>query len=101
MNGRSPTPIFATNFVSEERDLALRGFVSPLGSRARQTSMSGSLGTFALYATPPITFLPPESTTLSPGRAAQKELRLPRRANRAHRKLRFRHELTDFRFCHV
>ena len=28
------------------------------------------------------TFLPPERTTLSPGRAAQKELRLPR-ANRA------------------
>ena len=54
MNGRRPTPIFATNFVSEERDLALRGFVSPLGSRARQTSMSGSLGTLALYATPPI-----------------------------------------------
>ena len=54
MNGRRPTPIFATNFVSEERDLALRGFVSSLGSRARQTSMSGSLGTLALYATPPI-----------------------------------------------
>ena len=33
---------------------SLRGFVSPLGSRARQTSMSGSLGTLALYATPPI-----------------------------------------------
>jgi hypothetical protein len=47
------------------------------------------------------TFLPPERTTLSPGRAAQKELRLPRRANRAHRKLRFRHEPTDVRFCHV
>ena len=46
--------IFATNFVSEERDLALRGFVSPLGSRGRQTSMSGSLGTLALYATLPI-----------------------------------------------
>src|SRR6266436_4714114 len=30
------------------------GFVSPLGSRARQTSMSGSLGTLAFYATPPI-----------------------------------------------
>lgn len=44
MNGRRPTPIFATNLVSEERDLALRGFVSPLGSRARQTLMSGSLG---------------------------------------------------------
>jgi hypothetical protein len=44
----------ATNFVSDERDLALRGFVSPLGSRARQTSMSGSLGTLALYATLPI-----------------------------------------------
>src|ERR1700730_350015 len=54
MNGRRPTPIFATNFVSEERDLALRGFVLPLGSRARQTSMSGSLGTLALYAMPPI-----------------------------------------------
>ena len=47
------------------------------------------------------TFLPPERTTLSPGRAAQKELRLPRRANRAHRKLRFRHEVTDVRFCDV
>ena len=46
--------IITTNFVSEERDLALRGFVSPLGSPARQTSMSGSLGTLALYATPPI-----------------------------------------------
>jgi hypothetical protein len=54
MNGRRPTPIFATNLVSEERDLALRGFVSPLGNRARQTLMSGSLGTLALYATPPI-----------------------------------------------
>jgi hypothetical protein len=28
----------------------LREFVSPLGSRARQTSMSGSLGTLALYS---------------------------------------------------
>jgi len=46
-------------------------------------------------------FSPPERTTLSPGRAAQKELRLPRRANRAHRKLRFRHELTDVPFWHV
>ena len=27
---------------------------SPVGSRARQTSMSGSLGTLALHATPPI-----------------------------------------------
>jgi hypothetical protein len=54
MDGRRPTPIFATNLVSEARDLALRGFVSPLGSRARQTLMSGSLGTLALYATPPI-----------------------------------------------
>jgi hypothetical protein len=33
MNGRRATPIFARNFVSEERDLALRGFLSPLGSR--------------------------------------------------------------------
>src|SRR5271165_6140161 len=48
MNGSRPTPIFATNFVSEECYLALRGFVSPLGRRARQTSMSGSLGTLAL-----------------------------------------------------
>jgi hypothetical protein len=30
-----------------------------------------------------------------------KGIRLPQRANRAHRKLRFRHELTDVRFCHV
>jgi len=40
-------------------------------------------------------FSPARTHYLSPGRAAQKELRLPRRANRAHRKLRFRHELTD------
>jgi len=41
MNARRPTPISATNFVSEERDLALRRFLSPLGSRARQTSVTG------------------------------------------------------------
>ena len=38
MNGRSPTPIFATNFVSEERDLALRGIRFALG-KPRQTSV--------------------------------------------------------------
>ncbi|MBV9226530.1 MAG: hypothetical protein JOY85_21055 [Acidobacteriaceae bacterium] len=48
MNGRRPTPIFATTFASEERDLALSGFVSPSGSRARQTSIRGSLGAVAL-----------------------------------------------------
>ena len=40
--------IFTTIFVSEKRDLALSGFVSPLGSRASQTSRSGSLGTLEL-----------------------------------------------------
>jgi hypothetical protein len=48
MNGRRPTPIFATHFASEERYLALSGFVSPSGSRVRQTSTRGSLGTVAL-----------------------------------------------------
>jgi hypothetical protein len=46
--------IFTTVFVSEERDSALSGFASPLGSCAKQMLTRGSLGTLALYRTPPI-----------------------------------------------
>jgi hypothetical protein len=78
MNGRRPTPILATNLVSEERDFALRGFVSPLGSRARQTSMSGSLGTLALY---PEVHDYPDADQYQAGR---RELREPQRLNDVH-----------------
>jgi hypothetical protein len=54
LGGRIEDVVFVAGYHGDDSQEKSRGFVSPLGSRARQTSMSGSLGTLALYATPPI-----------------------------------------------
>ena len=49
-----PTPMLTVSFVSDERDLAPSGSVSPRGSCARQMSIRVSLGTLVLWRMPPI-----------------------------------------------